>query len=112
MLKLSATGRGCMGQVAAAERIYTNLIFDSSRWASFTPRDGDVVVCTSYKAGTTWTQMICLLIVHQVAKLPKALGVMSPWLDMQLQPVEEIVPELEAQPHPPSIKTHTPLHAL
>jgi len=46
------------------EHEYRNLIFDSTRWDRFTPRDGDVVVCTSYKAGTTWTQMICGLLIH------------------------------------------------
>lgn len=94
------------------ERVYQTLIFDSSRWAGFEPRDGDVFVCTSYKAGTTWTQMICALLIHQTPDLPKPLARLSPWLDMRTAPIGEILGELESQDHRRLIKTHTALDGL
>lgn len=94
------------------ERVYQTLIFDSSRWADFQPRDGDVFVCTSYKAGTTWTQMVCALLIHQTPELPKPLARLSPWLDMRTAPIAEILDELESQDHRRLIKTHTALDGL
>ena len=38
--------------------IYQNHHFDSTRWDYFESRDEDIVIATSYKAGTTWTQAI------------------------------------------------------
>jgi aryl sulfotransferase len=98
--------------VRAPERHYQNMIFDSARWAEFTPRPGDVVVCTSYKAGTTWTQMICALLIHRTPALPAPLAELSPWLDMRLEPVSAVAAAYDAQPHRRVIKTHTPLDGL
>jgi aryl sulfotransferase len=94
------------------EHLYKNLIFDSGRWSHFTPRDRDVVVCTSYKAGTTWTQMMCALLIHQAPELPAPLAEISPWLDMQLSPIQEVVANFEAQNGRRVIKTHTPLDGI
>lgn len=91
------------------EHRYEHRIFDSGRWSRFTPRDGDVVVCTSYKAGTTWTQMMCALLIHQSGRLPSALGELSPWLDMKLAPIDDVIARFESQPFRRVIKTHTPL---
>ena len=38
--------------------IYQNHHFDSTRWDYFESRADDIVIATSYKAGTTWTQVI------------------------------------------------------
>lgn len=92
--------------------VYKNFLMDSTRWDRFVPRDGDVLVCTSYKAGTTWTQMICALLIHQNPELPAPLAKLSPWLDMQLSPLDEVIANYEAQPHRRFIKTHTPFDAL
>src|SRR5437868_4185942 len=96
----------------AVERHYQNFVFDSARWARFTPRDGDVVVCTSYKAGTTWTQMICALILHGTPNLPAPLAELSPWLDMRLEAIDDVLAALERQPFRRVIKTHTALDGL
>jgi hypothetical protein len=32
---------------------------DSGRWLGFPFRDGDIVISTRSKTGTTWVQMIC-----------------------------------------------------
>lgn len=36
---------------------------DSSRWDGFKPRDGDVIISTPPKCGTTCIQMICALLI-------------------------------------------------
>lgn len=96
----------------APARRYEHVIFDSARWAGFVPRAGDVVVCTSYKAGSTWVQMICLLLIHQKSRLPAPLCDLSPWLDMKLDPIGELITALDRQQHRRVIKTHTPLDGL
>lgn len=93
------------------EHVYRNFLMDSSRWDRFSPRDGDVVICTSYKAGTTWTQMICGLLIHQTPVLPAPLGRLSPWFDMLLSSPDEVEANLAGQQRR-FIKTHTPLDGL
>ena len=93
-------------------REYTSFLFDSNRWKEFELRSGDILVCTSYKSGTTWTQMICAMLVHQNPELPKPMSVLSPWLDIRLAPMENINAELGSQTHQRIIKTHTPLDGL
>lgn len=94
------------------EHHYATPIWDSARWAGFKPRDGDIVVCTSYKAGTTWTQTICALLVHRTPKLPKPVAQLSRWMDMKIMPVEDVLAGFEAQSHRRIIKTHTPLDGI
>jgi len=94
------------------EHEYDAFIFNSTRWRGFTPRAGDIMVCTSYKAGTTWTQMICALLIHQKPELPGKMGEFAPWLDMKLESAAAVIGRLEAQDHRRMIKTHTPLDGL
>jgi hypothetical protein len=91
---------------------YTDIIMDSARWDKFQPRKGDIIVATPAKCGTTWTQMICALLVHQSPELPHPLTVLSRWLDRVSQPVEDVVAEFERQPFRRIVKTHTPLDGL
>jgi aryl sulfotransferase len=85
---------------------------DSTRWHDFPFRPGDIVVSTSHKCGTTWTQTICALLVFQEPDLPGSLADLSPWLDQSLLPVGEVYARLSAQRHRRVIKTHTPLDGL
>lgn len=85
---------------------------DSSRWDGFEFRAGDIVISSPMKAGTTWTQMICALLVFQSSELPAPLGRLSPWLDMLTRPLRDVLDDLAAQTHRRFIKTHTPVDCL
>ena len=43
---------------------------DSGRWSGFPFRDGDIVISTRSKSGTTWMQMICALLIFQTGNCP------------------------------------------
>ncbi|MEU7588561.1 sulfotransferase domain-containing protein [Micromonospora sp. NPDC049230] len=85
---------------------------DSARWVGFPFRDGDIVISTRSKSGTTWMQMICALLVLGTAELPAPLSVLSPWLDWLVEPRDVVFDRLAAQPHRRFIKTHTPLDGV
>lgn len=85
---------------------------DSGRWAGFPFRQGDIVVSTRSKSGTTWLQMICALLVFQTPDLPAPLTSMSPWLDHLVTPRAEVLADLEEQHHRRFVKTHTPLDGI
>lgn len=93
-------------------RRYTSPDEDSGRWDGFEFRDGDVVVSTRSKHGTTWVQMITLLLIHQRPDLPAPLGQLSPWLDHLVEPGDAVMERLAAQRHRRVIKTHTPLDGI
>lgn len=85
---------------------------DSARWDCFDYRDGDLVVSTRSKHGTTWMQTILLLLIHGAPPWPGPLVSLSPWLDHLVEPRDVVVGGLAAQPHRRVIKTHTPLDGL
>ena len=91
---------------------YQNFMVDSARWNDFKFRDGDIIISTPPKSGTTWTQMICALLIFQKPDLEAPLTDLSPWLDMATAPIDEVLARLEAQTHRRFIKTHTPLDGL
>lgn len=85
---------------------------DSARWDGFPFREGDIIISTRSKSGTTWMQMICALLVFRSPHLPAPLSELSPWLDWLIVPRDEVLGRLEAQPHRRFIKTHTPLDGI
>ncbi len=91
---------------------YRHVDWDSERWDGFVPRDGDIYICTCYKSGTTWTQMIAALLVFQTPDLPQPLNEISPWLDLVTDDKEAAHARLAAQTHRRILKTHTPLDGL
>lgn len=93
-------------------RIYRTAIFDSTRWDGFVARAGDILVCTPIKSGTTWTQMVCALLVHQSPSFPEPLTRLSRWLERHREPIEDVLAAYAAQPHRRIIKSHTPLDGL
>jgi aryl sulfotransferase len=85
---------------------------DSARWVGFPFREGDIVISTRSKSGTTWVQMIVALLVFQTPELPRPLTELSPWLDWLITPKDEAYARLAAQRHRRFIKTHTPLDGI
>jgi len=101
-----------MTRLPQRTRIYQNHHMDSTRWDYFEVRPDDIVVATSYKAGTTWMQMICALLVFQRTEFHLPLAEISPWMELRAAPVEETHAIFAAQDHRRIIKTHTPLDGL
>jgi hypothetical protein len=100
---------------AASERKlvrHVGRVYDSGRWEGFELRADDIIISTPPKCGTTWTQMICALLILQTPELPDRLSNLSPWLDMRTRSRRSIVSLLDAQTHRRFIKTHTPLPGL
>ena len=93
-------------------RHYEGVVYDSGRWEGFELRPGDIIISTPPKCGTTWTQMICALLVLQEPVLPLPLDTISPWLDMLTRARTEVIADLAAQTHRRFIKTHTPLDGI
>lgn len=91
---------------------YRTIVCDSTRWDGFAFREGDIIISTPPKCGTTWTQTICALLIFQTPDFPRALDLISPWLDQTLRPLDAVLADLEAQQHRRFIKSHLPLDGL
>jgi sulfotransferase family protein len=89
-----------------------SIIADSGRWDGFAFRPGDIVISTPPKCGTTWTQMLCALLIFDGPVFPAPLDAISPWLDMCTRPLAEVTAAVAGQTHRRFIKTHTPLDGL
>lgn len=98
--------------MSVGRHVYTSHDDDNLRWDGFPFRDGDIVVSTRSKCGTTWVQMICALLIHQTPDLPHPLAVLSPWVDWRGEPLPAVLERLAAQDHRRVLKTHTPLDGL
>jgi len=96
------------------DRVYRNHMLDSRRWDHIQLRPDDIVISTSYKAGTTWMQRIVSLLLFGTGPLPVPLGQLSPWVDARFFPVtiEDVSAALTAQTHRRFMKSHLPLDAL
>src|SRR6476661_2347645 len=95
-----------------AVRRYEASMYDSSRWDGFELRPGDIIIASPPKCGTTWTQMICALLILQTPDLPLPLDRLSPWIDMVNRARTDVFADLQAQAHRRFIKTHTPLDGI
>ena len=101
-----------MSRLPARTRVYQNHHFDSTRWDFFDWRDDDIIIATSYKAGTTWTQAIVANLLFQGGDFPQPVPEMSPWLDHRSFPLELDLGNLKSQTHRRFIKTHLPLDGM
>lgn len=93
-------------------RRHVDFISDSSRWGSFAAREGDIIVSTPPKSGTTWTQSILALLIAGDPDVDADISMKSPWIDMTFRPIEEVMQRVEAQTHRRHFKSHSPLDCL
>lgn len=93
-------------------REYRTWTVDSRRWEHYRPREGDVIVATYPKSGTTWTQRIISLLIFKSAKV-YPLDKTFPWWEFRAGlPIEDVAAAFESRTHQRSVKTHLPLDGL
>lgn len=68
-------------------RVYRNHHLDSERWRVWKPRAGDVIVTTSYKSGTTFTQEILTYMLYGHLDPVPGYGKVCPWPDARFHPI-------------------------
>lgn len=98
--------------VRAPSHEYVHAVFDSRRWRDFVPRDDDIVITTSMKAGTTWMQGIVASLLWPDGDPPSYFGDLTPWLDARFTPIDDVLTQLGSQTHRRFIKTHTAADGL
>ena len=91
---------------------YRTAVFDNRRWRDFAPRPGDVFICTPPKCGTTWTQTIVANLLWPAGDWPAPVLELSPWLEFEAFPIDEVLARLAAQRHRRFVKTHTPADGI
>ena len=101
-----------MTLIQAPTREYRTWTTDSRNWSRYRPRDGDIVIATYPKCGTTWMQRIVgLLIFQDPAPIP--LMEVSPWIDRRAETlVDEYFATIESQRHRRFLKSHLPFDGL
>ena len=85
---------------------------DSARWDNFVFRPSDIVISTPPKCGTTWTQMLCALLIFDGPEFPEPISQLSPWLDQTVRSLDDVRTLYARQQHRRFIKTHTPLDGI
>jgi len=95
-------------------REYKNHHLDSTRWDVYEPREGDLIVTTSYKSGTTWAQQILYWLLLGDPKDGPELREVSPWVDARFMGTtkQELGTLLEGLPDRRFLKSHLPLDGL
>jgi aryl sulfotransferase len=101
-----------MSDLPSQETIYRAEVEDSARWQQFNHRAGDVFICTPPKSGTTWTQGICALLIFGRADVGSGNGTSSPWIELTLDPMDDMNARLAQQTHRRYIKSHSPLDGV
>jgi len=93
------------------QRELQNHHMDSTRWNGFAFRDGDIVIATWAKSGTTWMQQIVAQLIYDDADTVSIMD-LAPWVDQRYAPIEQVRATLDAQTHRRFMKTHLPVEAL
>ena len=101
-------------QTPQVTREYRNHHLDSTRWEVFEPRDGDLIVTTSYKSGTTWAQLILYWLTLGDPRDGPEMRLVSPWVDARFMGTskQELATLLEGLPGRRFVKSHLPLDGL
>jgi aryl sulfotransferase len=89
---------------------------DSTRWLSYQPRAGDIVISTSPKSGTTWMKEIVGQLVFWGQVPPEGAHTQrskaAVWFEPRWAPLDQSIERLEAQEHRRFIQSHLPLDGL
>ena len=103
-----------LASTARPTRIYQNHHLDSTRWDVYEPREGDVIVTSAYKAGSTWTQQIVMLLLGGSPESILELRNLSIWIDARFRrgSKAELAEQLRARAGRRLLKTHLPLDGL
>jgi aryl sulfotransferase len=96
--------------IQAPTRLVQSSFVDSTRWQKYRPREGDIIIGTYPKCGTTWVQHIVGMLIFR-STTPRDITQISPWLDMK-RFGDEPLAAIEAQTHRRFLKTHLPLDAV
>jgi len=101
-----------MSESAMRPRRYQTWTNDGARWQHYRPRNGDVIIATYPKCGTTWMQRIVDLLIFQSPE-PRSIYEVSAWIDMRFgPPIDFVIEQIEAQRHRRFLKSHLPLDGL
>ncbi|CAD7700125.1 unnamed protein product [Ostreobium quekettii] len=93
------------------EREVRNFCMDSTIWDGVAFRDGDIVIGSYSKAGTTWTQQLAgQLLTEGDPEFDSSKATM--WVELVFPPREEKLRVLEEQSSRRCMKTHLPVDAL
>jgi aryl sulfotransferase len=93
-------------------RQYRNWCIDSIRWDYVKLRGDDIIVTTSYKAGTTWMQGIIANLIFAGKEPLAPIGQLSPFVELRIVPLEIVLAEIDQQRHRRFLKTHLPIDAF
>ncbi len=104
-----ATASADHRRMPVVKHLYQNHVLDSTRWDFLRFRDDDIIVTTSYKAGTTWMQAIVANLIFSGRTSPAPVSELSPFLEFRIDPLEIVLTGLERQRNRRFIKTHLPL---
>lgn len=91
------------------QREMVEWVVDSRPWNDLQFRDGDIVVCTWSKAGTTWMQQILGQLIFDAGQDIYGPD-HSPWIDSRF--ATNALEQAEAQSHRRFFKTHLPLESI
>jgi hypothetical protein len=108
-----APGRRTIGVTRRARTAYGTILSATivKRWVDLPFRQGDIIVSSVPKSGTTWVQMICALLIFQTPDLSAPLQELSPWPGDTVMR-DDIFARLAAQRHRRFMKSHELLGAI
>ena len=93
-------------------KTYVGPFTDSRIWVDFSLRNGDVIITTPPRSGTTWMQSLVLTLIFGKTGMDMEVDHISPWLDPGFRDQVEISGRYASQTHRRCIKTHTPLDGI
>ncbi|MEP5759643.1 MAG: sulfotransferase domain-containing protein [Litoreibacter sp.] len=95
-------------QLYQAQTSYKGALTRPALWDAWHPNEGDIILCTPAKCGTTWTQTIITMLLYGTTDLPDRVSALSPWLDSALKDAKHITRSVGSPTGRRLIKTHTP----